>query len=107
MVNPLRFLNTFLSLLASAGLILAALGAAFFILAVIMACVESPQLSFWESIYLSCITALTIGYGDFSPQTTFGRIVAVGLGMLGIVLTGVIVAAAIKALEKASETKNG
>jgi hypothetical protein len=34
-------------------------------------------------------------------------LVAVGLGLLGILLTGIVVAAAIKALEKASEKLNG
>ncbi len=32
--------------------------------------------SWWDSVYFSVVTALTIGYGDICPITTGGRIVA-------------------------------
>ena len=44
--------------------------------------------TWFESLYFSVITLTTVGYGDFSPQTTGGRaftIVSVMLG-LGIVI---------------------
>ena len=56
--------------------------------------------SFGGALYLGCITALTIGYGDLTPDGPIGRITAILLGTLGIALTGVIVAAMIKALER-------
>lgn len=50
--------------------------------------------SFTDSLWLSFVTVTTVGYGDISPSTTAGRIIAailmlVGIGFLGI-LTGTI-----------------
>lgn len=50
--------------------------------------------SFTDSLWWSFVTVTTVGYGDISPSTTAGRIIAailmlVGIGFLGI-LTGTI-----------------
>ncbi|AGK97364.1 potassium channel family protein [Clostridium pasteurianum] len=50
--------------------------------------------SFTDSLWWSFVTVTTVGYGDISPSTTSGRIIAailmlVGIGFLGI-LTGTI-----------------
>jgi voltage-gated potassium channel len=58
--------------------------------------------SFGDALYLAFITALTIGYGDLTPDGTAGKITAICLGGLGIVLTGIVVAAMIKALERST-----
>ena len=58
------------------------------------------KLPFGEALYFSFITGLTIGYGDIVVKTPFGRIMAVLLGLIGIVFTGMMVAAAIRAVEK-------
>ncbi|MEX3980671.1 potassium channel family protein [Paraburkholderia sp. EG287A] len=55
-----------------------------------------------ETVYFCAITALTIGYGDVVPTTTFGRIDAVLLGLIGLVFTGLIVAAAVRGVQEAS-----
>jgi hypothetical protein len=39
-----------------------------------------------------------IGYGDIVVKTSFGRIVAVLLGLIGVVFTGLMVAAALHAV---------
>ena len=52
-----------------------------------------------ETMYLAYITALTIGYGDLTPESGLSRLIAIGIGVLGIVFTGLIVAATLKALE--------
>jgi voltage-gated potassium channel len=49
--------------------------------------------------YWSFITALTIGYGDIRPDKKSTRILSVIIGMLGIMFTGIIVAATTKALK--------
>ena len=54
-----------------------------------------------EGQYLAFITASTIGYGDLSPETWGARTVAVAVGFNGLVLTGIIVALTVKALELA------
>ena len=43
-------------------------------------------------------TIATVGYGDFTPVTTFGRVLAVGLMLSGIGVIGVTSAAFISAL---------
>ena len=50
--------------------------------------------------YVSFITALTIGYGDMTPDGPLGKLFAVFLGMVGMLLMGIIVGASVKALEK-------
>src|SRR5215469_1202048 len=55
-----------------------------------------------ETVYFCAITALTIGYGDVVPTSTFGRIDAVCLGLIGVVFTGLIVAAAVRGVQEAS-----
>jgi voltage-gated potassium channel len=51
-----------------------------------------------ESIYFAFITGLTIGYGDIEPVTTWGRVVSVGIGIIGMLFTGMTVAVATRAL---------
>ena len=55
-----------------------------------------------ETVYFCAITALTIGYGDVVPTSTFGRIDAVLLGVIGVVFTGLIVAAAVRGVQEAA-----
>jgi hypothetical protein len=56
------------------------------------------KMPFGEALYFSFITGLTIGYGDIVVKTPFGRLAAVLLGLIGIVFTGLMVAAAIRAV---------
>ena len=58
--------------------------------------VEKPALS--ESLYFAFITALSIGYGDITPATTLGRVISVGIGLVGMVFVGLSVAIATRAL---------
>ena len=52
-----------------------------------------------DTLYLAFITALTIGYGDLTPETAFAKAIAVAIGFLGIIFTGIVVAASLRALE--------
>ncbi|QDU32179.1 Ion channel [Poriferisphaera corsica] len=61
------------------------------------------QKSLGKSIYLAFITALTIGYGDVTPHTHRAKVVSIAVGLIGLVVTGVVVAAAIKAAESTIE----
>ena len=53
------------------------------------------------SIYFSFITGFTVGYGDIVPHTAVGRFVAVLLGFIGILFTGVVVAVTVRAVREA------
>jgi voltage-gated potassium channel len=55
-----------------------------------------------ETMYFCAITALTIGYGDVVPSSLFGRIDAFLLGLLGVVFTGLVVAAAVRGVQEAA-----
>lgn len=57
------------------------------------------QKSIIDGQYLAFITSLTVGYGDLSPVSWPARIVSIGIGLNGLLLTGIVAAMAIKALE--------
>lgn len=57
--------------------------------------VELPEeqrrtFSYLDGLYWSLITAASIGYGDITPRTSVGRIIAAILGMSGVITVGVI-----------------
>ena len=58
------------------------------------------HIPFGDSCYFSFVTGLTIGYGDIVAKTIIGRIVALLIGLIGIIYTGIIVAAAVIALRE-------
>ena len=61
--------------------------------------------SIQESEYFAFVTGLTIGYGDFAPKTLLGRVLAIGIGLCGLLLTALLAAVAVKALTAAAEEK--
>lgn len=52
-----------------------------------------------DSFYYAFVTATTVGYGDFRPATTGSKYLAIVVALLGLVLTGIMVAIAVHALE--------
>lgn len=54
-----------------------------------------------QAIYFAFITGLSIGYGDVVPQTGWGCVVAVGIGMIGMIFIGITAAVATRALAEA------
>lgn len=53
---------------------------------------EEPRqyLDFFDGLYWSIITAGSIGYGDITPQTRLGRVIAAFLGFSGVITAGVV-----------------
>jgi hypothetical protein len=51
-----------------------------------------------EAIYFAFITGLSIGYGDISPHTAWGRVISVLIGLVGMLFVGITVAIANRAL---------
>lgn len=60
--------------------------------------------SILDSVYFSFITGLTIGYGDLAPKSTLGRMLAILIGVYGIILTGLIAAVAVRAMSNVHDT---
>jgi len=54
-----------------------------------------------DALYFTFVTGLTIGYGDLTPQYPASRILAILIGFMGIVLTGLVAAVTVKALNDA------
>ena len=50
----------------------------------------APVPLFRDSLYWSIITYTTIGYGDISPVTSVGKLLAAIHGIMGVLTTGVI-----------------
>ena len=57
--------------------------------------------SILDSIYFAFVTGLTIGYGDCAPTLLATRILAIGIGLCGIVCTALLAAVAVGALAAA------
>jgi hypothetical protein len=55
------------------------------------------ELSATEAIYFAWVTGTTVGYGDLLPTSGTTRFLAIIIAVLGIVLTGIVVAIAIEA----------
>ena len=62
--------------------------------------------SIQESIYFAFVTGLTIGYGDLAPKTFLARMLAILIGVCGIILTGLIAAIAVKAVTAAHDAND-
>lgn len=73
--------------------VMAALGAT-------VALIEGWSLK--EGVYFAFVTGMTIGYGDFAPKAPLSRVLAVAIGMTGLLLGGLIVAIGVNALQSAT-----
>jgi Ion channel len=52
-----------------------------------------------DGVYFAFVSGLTIGYGDLVPKLPLSRILAIGIGVTGVLMVGLIVAIAVGALE--------
>jgi hypothetical protein len=71
---------------------------------VVIGWTEGWRLS--ETFYFTFVTGLTIGYGDFVPKHTLARVLSLLIGLCGIVLTGLIAAATVQALNAAEREQS-
>ncbi|HXB77800.1 MAG TPA: potassium channel family protein [Bradyrhizobium sp.] len=57
--------------------------------------------SLGDAVYFTFITGLTIGYGDIVPRQALARALAIGIGLSGLFLTGLIAGIAVHAMRTA------
>jgi voltage-gated potassium channel Kch len=50
-----------------------------------------------RSFYWSFVTATTVGYGDFRPVRKVSRVIAIAIALLGLTMTGILIAVAVHA----------
>lgn len=55
----------------------------------------------FDAFYWSCITALTVGYGDIRPMSRKARVLAVFITLVGLMFSGILVAVTLQAAGKA------
>ncbi|HEU4924601.1 MAG TPA: potassium channel family protein, partial [Burkholderiales bacterium] len=56
-----------------------------------------------DGLYFAFVSGLTIGYGDLVPKHPMSRMLAIAIGGTGILLTGLVAAVAVRALERATK----
>ncbi len=105
METTLHFLQIFSQALFYTAPILLFLVTLILLIAAVIARHEPLPINL--AIYMSFITAMTIGYGDFTPKKPLSRLLAILLGIIGVIFTGIIVAAAVYATQQALHTTLG
>lgn len=58
------------------------------------------KMSFADTLYFAFVTGLTIGYGDIVMKTPGGRLIALMIGLVGILFTGLLVAILVYAVRE-------
>ncbi len=74
-------------------------------LGIVVGLIEGWSLQ--ESIYFAFVSGLTIGYGDLAPKALVSRALAIAIGVCGILVTALVAAIAVKALNTESEGPGG
>ena len=54
-----------------------------------------------DAVYFTFVTGLSIGYGDIVPRQALARALAIGIGVSGLFLTGLIAGIAVYAMRRA------
>jgi len=103
-------LYDFSRFLYHAGKTLSFTGGIFLALASLLLCLSLlftylEGIGFYEGLYFTTITALTVGYGDITPKTVGGRTLSLAIGIVGVIFAGLVVAVANRALAEAMQDK--
>jgi len=93
------FIRTFFLLLLLASPIVLFLSVIILLLGFNINRIEKWKMGITGVVYYSFITATTIGYGDFCPVKRFSRMLAITIGFVGLVMTGIIVALGLESVK--------
>lgn len=61
---------------------------------------DNADTFFMQALWMTCVTFLTLGYGDVVPRTTCGRVLAIMTGMMGVGLMALCVAVLARKMEQ-------
>ncbi len=86
-------------LVGGAFLILLASGAVLF-------WIEPTINNYWDGLWLAFVTGMTIGYGDVLPTTGAARVVAAGVGLIGVALVTLFTASVVSFFVGGDETQS-
>ena len=95
----LDFVVSHMALLFELWLVVAFLFLLIFIAGILIS--RFDKMSLEDAIYCAFSTAFKAGFGNLSPKSRGGKIIAICIAFLGIVLVGVFVAIAVKSLDTA------
>ena len=95
------FLQTFFWMLLLSSPLLFFLSLVIFIMGRVINRIEGWKIGWIGSFYYSFITATTVGYGDFCPVKRRSRVLAIAIGLTGLVMTGIVVAVGIESVKLA------
>jgi hypothetical protein len=95
-----RFLRALLKETGVVWPILSSLVVVQLVLGIVVGVLEGWRMS--EGAYFTFVTGLTIGYGDLVPKHLSTRLIAVVIGFIGILVTGLVVAVGVRALQEAT-----
>ncbi|WP_347862841.1 potassium channel family protein [Salimicrobium sp. PL1-032A] len=103
-----KYLGTVRSIIKTNGLdlVLTATFILIFGAAIIVKEVEPNMTTYLDGVWWALVTTTTVGYGDISPETGTGRIVAVILMFVGIGLIGMITSSITTFFLKGKEEKD-
>jgi len=93
------FIDTFLKDISGLAPFLLGLIVLITLTGVVIGKLESWSLI--DSVYQAFITATTVGYGDFPPTRTLSKSLCILNAFVGLLLTGIIVATGVHAVENA------
>jgi voltage-gated potassium channel len=108
-IEPKLVVSEFSRVLWHLRSVLAILFAVFALLCVAMKLLGGPvdlltraPATIPQVVYFCAITALTTGYGDVVATTDLGRLLAVVLGILGLLMAGIVTAAVVYGVQAAA-----
>ncbi|GAQ17982.1 ion transporter [Oceanobacillus picturae] len=100
--------NPIFSIVKTNGLdrVLSAAGIMIFLSSILITWLEPNIHNFSDGVWWSIVTTTTVGYGDISPNTAIGRIIAIFLMVIGVGLIGMITGSITTFFIKGNNQKN-